>query len=246
METTSSKQASSSADRTISNPFWEALHTEHAGFAIGSGLARRYPADVIPFGGVGEVSVDSLTALHDLLGPEEGTYLATELPTDRLPRVDGLTHVKVLPGWQMHFGTEAIFSDSSERGDAPEIEALGASEAPVMQTLTSVAFPGFLRPKTYQLGSYFGLRVGGELIAMAGERVAVPGFREISAVCTHPAHTGRGYAARLVQHLLRRHRKADVHSFLHVAAANGRAIQIYERLGFVKTIPINFHQFRRI
>jgi predicted GNAT family acetyltransferase len=44
------------------------------------------------------------------------------------------------------------------------------------------------------MGAYYGIRIGNELIAMAGERLAVPGFREISAVVTHPAHTGHGYA----------------------------------------------------
>jgi predicted GNAT family acetyltransferase len=95
------------------------------------------------------------------------------------------------------------------------------------------------------LGNYFGIRLNGELIAMAGERICTPTHREISAVCTHPAHTGKGYAALLIQHLLRLHAASGLNSFLHVAGSNARAIGLYEHLGFTKTRAINFNQLRR-
>ncbi len=101
-----------------------------------------------------------------------------------------------------------------------------------MVALTDVAFPGYFRPRTYILGRYFGIEIDGQLIAMAGERLALPGYREISAVCTHPAHTGKGYAATLIQHLMRIHAAAGLRSFLHVSQSNQRAIALYERLGY--------------
>jgi predicted GNAT family acetyltransferase len=223
------------------------LTTEHAGFALGSGLARRYPAEVIPFGALAEPSVEALTALRDLLGPEETIYLSG-LSEDSLPRIEGLISVREIPGWQMHLAAQANTNppEQPEQKDAPQVQVLEPSEAPIMLALTDVAFPGFYRLQTHKLGSYYGIRVNGELVAMAGERVALPGSREISAVCTHPAHTGKGYAASLIQHLLRVHQAAGLHSFLHVAAATQRAIDLYERLGFVKTTPVIFHQLRRI
>jgi predicted GNAT family acetyltransferase len=115
-----------------------------------------------------------------------------------------------------------------------------------MVALTNVAFPGFFRPRTHVLGQYFGIEADGQLIAMAGERLALPGYREISAVCTHPAHTGKGHAAALVQHLIRIHAAAGLRSFLHAGQANHRAIALYERLGFTRTRPILFHSLRRI
>jgi predicted GNAT family acetyltransferase len=101
-----------------------------------------------------------------------------------------------------------------------------------MLKLTSIAFPGFFRKRTVLLGSYYGIRVDGELVAMAGERMALPGFVEISAVCTHPEHTGKGYAGHLMSLLMRDHAKAGLRSFLHVNAENERAIALYKRLGF--------------
>jgi predicted GNAT family acetyltransferase len=70
------------------------------------------------------------------------------------------------------------------------------------------------------------------LIAMAGERLCIPGFHEISGVCTHPAHTGKGYARTLIVRLLREHENVGLRSFLHVGKSNTRAVAIYERLGF--------------
>ena len=46
--------------------------------------------------------------------------------------------------------------------------------------------PRPLRPRTPLLGSYLGIREGGRLVAMAGERMRVPGYVELSAISTHP------------------------------------------------------------
>jgi hypothetical protein len=34
-----------------------------------------------------------------------------------------------------------------------------------------------------------------KLVAMVGERLRVPGYREVSGVCTHPEYSRRGYAS---------------------------------------------------
>ena len=223
----------------LPNPFWHALTTEQASIAIGSGASRRYPADVIPFGGLAEDSPEALRALAELLSPGESIYLASDAD---LPAVRELQHMRTIPGFQMHHDSTVDPNAATGAG----IDPLGAHDAAAMVGLTDVAFPGFFRARTYVLGAYFGIRVGGVLIAMAGERVSLPGYREISAVCTHPDHTGRGYAARLIRHLLRVHAEQGVRSFLHVSATNNRAIDLYERLGFVRTGSIYFHQLLRV
>ena len=129
--------------------------------------------------------------------------------------------------------------------ELPAVKQMTPADAPALVGLTDVAFPGFFRANTYQLGTYLGVEVDGQLVAMAGERLAVPGYREVSAVCTHPAHLGRGYATTLIQHLLRRHATAGLHSFLQLAAGNGRALGVYQRLGFRVTEPVQFHQLQR-
>jgi len=222
----------------FANPYYHSLLTEHACIAIGSGLARRFPADVIPFAGLAEPDAVSMTALRDLLAPGESIIITGET----IPSIPGLELTLNLPGWQMHPQAPAP-AHPPER--APAIRELYADDAPAMVHLTDVAFPGYFRPRTYILGRYFGIELDGELIAMAGERLALPGYREISAVCTHPAHTGKGYAALLIHHVMRVHVASGLRSFLHVAQANQRAIALYDRLGYIKTRPIYFHGFRR-
>ena len=221
------------------NPYWHALNTEQTQVALGSDLARRFPADVIPFAGVHTPDTASMQALRELLAPGEAICLTG----DTLADVRGLEPVWQLPGMQMHFNgaTPAI----PQTAHNPSLRQLNGADAGAMVGLTNAAFPGFFRQRTYILGSYFGIELHGELVAMAGERLALPGFREISAVCTRPGHTGKGYAALLISHLLRLHADAGLRSFLQVSAANERAIGIYERIGFVKTRSILFHQVRR-
>src|ERR1700752_4459190 len=86
------------------------------------------------------------------------------------------------------------------------------------------------------MGTYLGIRKDGKLVAMAGERLRIPGYTEISAVCTHPDHLGHGYAARLITRLLQRICRRKEQPFLHVRADNDRAIALYARLGFTKRL----------
>jgi ribosomal protein S18 acetylase RimI-like enzyme len=223
------------------NPFWQALATEHAAIAIGDGPALRYPADVIPFAGMSEPDAPSMLALRDLLAAGETVYATG----DSLAEVPGLAHLGEIPGLQMHLPAEAVTTTEPTASESTQIVPLTGSNADAMVALTNVAFPGFFRARTYILGSYWGIRVNGELIAMAGERVALPGYREISAVCTHPSHTGKGFAAALIRHIARDHGTRGLRSFLHVAANNQRAVSLYERLGFVTTTPILFHRLKR-
>ncbi len=82
------------------------------------------------------------------------------------------------------------------------------------------------------MGTYLGIRHEGRLIAMAGERLRLPGWTEISAVCTDPEHRGRGLATRLVRAVAAGIRDRGDTPFLHAAAENTRAIRLYESIGF--------------
>jgi predicted GNAT family acetyltransferase len=228
-------------DEFFANPFWHALNSEQSSIALGTGLARRYPADVIPFAGLEDASPEALSALHDLLAPGESIYVTGAQPLT----IPGITHDRTLPGLQMHFTAKIPTAEPSAIPSAIQVQQLTAPDASAMIALTDLAFPGFYRPRTYTLGHYVGIHVKGELVAMAGERVALPGFRELSAVCTHPEHTERGFAALLIRHLLRAHAGAGLRSFLHVTATNHRAVALYERLGFERTRPLLFHQLSR-
>jgi predicted GNAT family acetyltransferase len=112
------------------------------------------------------------------------------------------------------------------------IEPLSRANAAEMVELTSVAFPGFFRTRTCEMGTYYGVRHDGRLVAMCGERMNIRDYHEISGLCTHPDFRGRGYAAALMMQLMRDHRKAELQSYLHVSANNANAIALYERMGF--------------
>lgn len=112
--------------------------------------------------------------------------------------------------------------------------ALAEVDVPDMVALAELTQPGPFGTRTYQMGTYLGIRERGTLVAMAGERLRVPGHAEISAVCTHPDHVGKGYAASLMSVLIEKMRSQGETPFLHVRADNARAIGLYERLGFRK------------
>jgi len=80
---------------------------------------------------------------------------------------------------------------------------------------------------------------------MAGERLKVPGYTEISAVCTHPDHTGKGYARVLMAELMQRIHERGETAFLHVRQDNTRAIEVYERLGFHTRVIVHYAILRK-
>ncbi|HEY3481557.1 MAG TPA: GNAT family N-acetyltransferase, partial [Streptomyces sp.] len=92
--------------------------------------------------------------------------------------------------------------------------------------------PGPFGKRTVEMGRYLGIRRGGRLIAMAGERLRPPGWTEISAVCTDPGFQGQGLATRLVLAVSHGIAERGETPFLHATAENVSAIRLYEALGF--------------
>jgi ribosomal protein S18 acetylase RimI-like enzyme len=208
------------------NPVWNALHAVHAHFALRNGPAVRYPADVVPFAALANADHSNISPLAQLLAVSEHVYLVGPQPNPARNLAVG----SPISCFQMTF--PAPPPPNHTASDTP-ILRMTSDDAPAMVALTDLAFPGFFRARTHEMGTYYGIRIDNELVAMAGERLAVPGFREISAVVTHPAHTGRGYATLLMNRLLQDHAAAGLQSFLHVTEQNSRAIAIYKRMGFV-------------
>ncbi len=113
-----------------------------------------------------------------------------------------------------------------------DIVPLGDDDAAEMLALATLTRPGPFFNATQRLGGYVGIRSDGKLIAMAGTRLALPGFTEVSAVCTHPDHRGGGIAATLTRHFATGILAAGDVPFLTSFVDSFAAIAVYERLGF--------------
>lgn len=217
------------------NPIWQALRSDHAALGAGDDCAAAYRAEVAPFVGVAAADARCGEALAALLGERETCYLVGVIP----PQV---------PGWQLHdHGVidQMVCAAVPEVPPGPPVVELGAGHLDDMLALTALVYPGYFRHDTPRMGRYLGIYRDGRLAAMAGERMALPGWREISGVCTHPDHLGRGYAQRLVALATRRIAADGRRPFLHVSAANGRAKRIYEHLGYADRVALAHYVLRR-
>jgi predicted GNAT family acetyltransferase len=125
------------------------------------------------------------------------------------------------------------------------IEDLNISHIHEMLALTELTKLGRFRRRAPELGSYLGIHEAGQLVAMAGEGLRLPGYAEISAVCTHPQQRGRGYASSLVSALIQKITERDETPFLHVSTENPDAVRLYKKLGFKTRRIINFAIVKR-
>ncbi len=211
----------------LDNVIWQALTTRQAAFAETFDSARRFPQEVTLLCALEEGSEPGFASLAGLVG--EGGTGAIFMDSAYQPRA-GWEFVAGAPLLQM---VDENGAASSSRSDSPtEVVELGAQDSTEMVELATLTKPGPFGTRTHELGHYLGIRNGGKLAAMAGERLKVPGYTEVSAVCTHPEHTGKGYAGRLMLEVMRRIRDRGERPFLHVRSDNTRAIELYKRLGF--------------
>jgi predicted GNAT family acetyltransferase len=134
---------------------------------------------------------------------------------------------KQAPGVQM-----VATRDLQGEADTTEVVPLGDADAPDMLALAQLTEPGPFLARTHTMGGFVGIRRGGRLLAMAGERLRPPGHVEISGVCTHPDARGQGLARRLSAVVAARIQAQGDQPFLHAWQSNTAAIALYESLGF--------------
>ncbi|MFG1995073.1 GNAT family N-acetyltransferase [Actinoplanes sp. NPDC048988] len=206
----------------LDNAAWESLTGPHARFAERYGQAARYQPDVAPFYALDDPNDPAAWKdLLELTGPGAEVAVAGPVPAAH-------------PGWRLVDEVAGVqfVDDTLADAPAPEAVRLTAADVPEVLDLIERTRPGPFRTRTIELGGYLGLRDGGKLVAMAGERLHPPGWTEISAVCTDAAHRGRGLATRLVRAVAHGIRERGETPFLHTSAANATAIRLYESIGF--------------
>ncbi len=207
----------------LDNAAWVSLTGPHAHFAEVHGQAARYPVDVSPFVAVSpdhdEGVWDDLAAL---VGP--GGLAPLIGPASTPPA-----------GWEVvGYGQGVQMVGVGVRSEVhPEIEELAVADVAKMLGLIERTRPGPFGTRTIELGRYLGIRRGGALVAMAGERLHPRGWTEISAVCTAADWRGQGFASALVKAVVAGIVERDERPFLHAAATNVNAIRLYHQLGFV-------------
>ena len=217
----------------LDRPVWNALHSRQAYLAIGGPRAVGYQRPYAMFIAGADQSDESLAAMAELV-PAEGQAALVEREHWPLPpgsRVVADAVIVQMVAEDGIDGSEPGFS-FLEMGDADEPEAL---------ELATLCRPGPFFARTSALGGFIGVRDGsGRLIAMAGERMKVDEFTEVSAVCTHPDHRGRGLARGLISVVAGRIVERGEVPWLHSYPDNAGAIALYESLGFRRRAQVSY------
>lgn len=210
---------------SLGNPIWHALAGPHAAFAEVHGRARRYRRDVSVFSAVDVLDDAAWDDLAECADDSAAILLIrSELPA-------------VASGWTQtwDFTLDQMVADELKPPrltDAAAVRPLGPEDVDAMLELTGLAGPGPFVRGTPEFGGYVGVFDDGQLIAMAGERMRLPGLTEVSAVCTRPEARGRGLGELVSYTVASAILARGEQAFLHVAIDNHGARRIYERLGF--------------
>ncbi len=213
---------SGTSSHPLDRPIWSALTTRQQSLAEGGAQALRYPPAIAPFADMADMSPESFAALGALMS---GSEIAVLFTPDEVAAPTGFKILLAETGEQM-MGTPAECAIPGV-----EILTLGVDDVPDMLALTELTKPGPFSARTHELGTFLGIRVDGELVAMTGERMKPGNYTEMTAVCVHPSHRGRGYAQMLLGAVARQIVARGETPFLHVFTSNHSAIALYRRQG---------------
>jgi ribosomal protein S18 acetylase RimI-like enzyme len=220
----------------LDRPIWNALQTAHAGIAEGGPLARRYPPGIVPFAAAAGDTPESLEALAALPRPGE-TMALVEPGSATVP--DGLDVVGEATLIQM------IARTPHDPLSDPRITPLTEADADEMLALAQLTKPGPFTLGAQKLGTFWGIKNSGKLIAMGGQRLKQTGFTELSGLCTHPDFQGKGFGKLLFRYVAGHIAASGATAYLHVNALNTGAIALYKTLGFEQRWELNLKIVRR-
>ncbi|HEX5653785.1 MAG TPA: GNAT family N-acetyltransferase [Chitinophagaceae bacterium] len=222
-------------DHKLDNPVWHSLNETHQGFSINYPNLKCYHPDICPFGGY-ETDTDISVYLDEYAKVNNDFFIVGSKPLYS----PGLTLEKELVCLQM------VLDNPVEMEITAEIRTLNNAFEEKLLQLVLLVQPGYFKPGTPRLGDYAGIFENGELVAVTGERMKMNAFTEISAIVTHPAHTGKGYAKQLIAFTVNKIFRENKTPYLHVAETNTGAVRLYEKLGFKTRRKISFWNFQAL
>jgi GNAT superfamily N-acetyltransferase len=207
----------------LDNIAWHALSGPQSRFAAGTSDARRYATGFSPLMAFADLQHPNFDALLPYCEPGEHLYCSDWKGT-------------APAGWRIEMEAAILRmvwdAPMPDVDHAPQALPLTLANSEQAVELAALTRPGPFGPRTIELGEYFGFFENDRLIALAGERMHAGTWREISGVCTHPDHRGRGLARQLMLKLIRHQMLRDDLPFLHVMRQNVAARGLYERMGF--------------
>ncbi|OED01638.1 MULTISPECIES: GNAT family N-acetyltransferase [unclassified Rhizobium] len=220
----------------LDRPIWSALETAHASLSEGNALARRYPPSIVPFAASADNSPESLEALARLPLGEEVMAIVEAEP---IIAPEGLVTLSSARLVQM------MAERPSERVSDSRVMPLTEADAADMLALATLTKPGPFTLRAQSLGSFWGVKIDGRLVAMAGQRMRQTGFAELSGLCTHPDFQGRGLGTLLFRFVAGEIAARGETAYLHAYVTNAPAIALYEAMGFRIRSEMNFSVVKR-
>jgi len=166
--------------------------------------------------------------LHDVVRPR-AAYVAV-LP-EALPAVQAVYRLD--PGPQM----VRMWVDRSRFRPYPaDVRRLLPADIGELNRLYQLGFASWLPSSSIADGVYFGMRVGGRLVAAAGTHVISREARlaVVGNVLTHVDYRGRGFATAVTGAVTAELLRMSDQVVLNVRSDNPPALQAYRRLGYAE------------
>ncbi len=223
-------------DREFARTRWGVAFAGGAPVAVGMEYSGMSPQPLFLMGrsdGLGAI-------LRDVLRPR--TAYVAALP-EAMPAVDA--HYRIEGGPPM----VRMWVDRGRFRPYPaDVRRLLPVEIGELNRLYQLGFASWLPSSAIGDGVYYGIRIGGRLVAAAGTHVISPTARlaVVGNVLTHVEHRGRGYATAVTGAVTAELLRTCDQVVLNVRADNPPALQAYRRLGYAEHVRFEERLVHRI